>query len=398
MIGFLTLWQSMSRIRLRTYAAGWQVPIIDGQSLALGVNPTVAQRAWANYRRRSALRMVLGLRRADNAVSHLHGNGALGYSEADHATGLGYAVAAANVPSCFTFAAALDLWRAKMGLPLRRMLVGFNGMAGQSVTEFDKPGLIRDNHARWLTEALTVAPGLSPIVYARKQGEADVSMAAGAWLPLADKADADALDDIQSITGTRPPLMVWQTGGYRNTVGDAYGVALDQLVQAQRPGVIFAGPLYPFQVADTVHHTWESQIIVDEIAARVFALREAGTNANLLPGVPEWQGNTVRIPFTCAALAFDPVDRYAGQGGLVNHGVEAAGANIVSVTLDGNAVVVTCDGPMTQVQIAMQSADMSAHSYVAHRCDIMESGPVDSLMLPGVPLKRFIPSCRFVRP
>ena len=72
--------------------------------------------------------------------------------------------------------------------------------------------------------------------------------------------------------------------------------------------------------------------------------------------------------------------------------------------LDGNAVVVTCDGPMTQVQIAMQSQDVSAHvdgdgkNYPAHRCDIMEASPLDSLMLPGQQLKRFIPSCRFARP
>lgn len=53
------------------------------------------------------------------------------------------------------------------------------------------------------------------------------------------------------------------------------------------------------------------------------------------------------------------------------------------------------------VSIAMQSADMSGYSdgngagMPAHRCDIMEASPLDSLTLPGVKLKRFIPSCRW---
>ncbi|WP_062560374.1 hypothetical protein [Paracoccus aminovorans] len=389
--------------------------IIDGQSLGLGHNGTAAERTQEGYRNRPASRMHRGLMRSDAALTMpLHGPLSQGYA-ADHATGLSFAVPVGNIPACLTFASALDLWRRQLGLPLHRMIVGFNGIGGQSIVQFDHDPLpdpfgtkIRDNHARWLAEMMSVEPTAVPLLYACIQGEADVSQTPEWYRAQAHVSYDAALDDIEAATGVRPPVVVWQTGAYTNGTTTNSGSTLAQLQLVEDYSAAFAGPLYPNFLADNVvHPTLDYQILHCEIAALVWAHREAGQNINLLPLAPIWSGNTVRIPFSVRpgrSLAFEAVDKYAAYGGLTNHGVEATGANITSVTLDGNAVVVTCDGPMTQVQIAMQSQDVSSFAdgslgnYGAHRCDIMESDPEDSLMLPGWKLKRFIPSCRFARP
>ena len=414
-MSLLTRWSLASGERPIPYPAQQQVVAIDGQSLGLGHNGTAAERTQEGYRNRPASRMHKGLMRSDVALTMpLHGPLTVSYS-ADHATGLNFAVPSGNIPACLTFASALDLWRKQMGLPIARMIIGFNGIGGQSIVQFDHDPLpdpygthIRDNHTRWLDEMMSVAPDAVPLLYACIQGEADVSQTREWYLERAHISYDAALDDIEAATGVRTPVMVWQTGAYTNGLTTASGSTLAQLQLVEDYDAAFAGPLYPNFLADNVvHPTLNYQILHCEIAALVWAHREAGVNINLLPGAPEWNGNTVRIPFSVRdghSLVFESGDKYAAYGGLTNHGVEATGASITSVTLDGNAVVVECDGPMTQVQIALQSQDVSSYAdvnlgnYGAHRCDIMESDPEDSLMLDGWKLKRFIPSCRFVRP
>lgn len=412
-MSLMSLWSRMSGIKLLAYG-GYQFPIIDGQSLALGYNGTVEERKDLTYRCRAGIKQLLGLRRSDDAADiYLHGPGTMNYAAA-HATAMVAAAPTANAPAVHTFALALDAWRRRQAATLYRMIIGFNGIAGQSILEFDRNAatgtlgtLIRDNHARWYSEGRSLASG-QPLVYGFIQGEANVSMTPSAYRAAATIAFNDALGDIEAAFGTRPPLMLWQTGGYIDSTGQPYGSTLAQLDLVADFDAIFAGPLYPILTYDNqVHPDMASQIVHTEIAAYVFLRHEQGQNINLLPGAPVWSGNTVRIQFSTEggkALAFDAADKYAAYGGLANHGVEATGAAITGVTLDGNAVVVACDGPMTQVQIAMQAQNMAGFvdgngkNYPAHRCDIMEASPADSLMLPGTPLKRFIPSCRFTRP
>ncbi len=408
-----SLWTSMSGIALPAYS-GWQIPIIDGQSLALGPNGTVDERKAMSYARRAAARMLTGMQRSDNAVAYLHGPGSLAYN-AVPASGIVYAEPAANIPVVLSFAIALDAWRRALGLPLTRMVAGFNGIAGQAIAEFDDDSpivtgslgtLIRDNHSRWIAETLALAPGAAPLVYGMVQGEADVALTASAYYATAWAAYNDALDDIQGLTGIRPPLMLWQTAGYRNSTGDAYGPPLAQLDLVTAAGGVFAGPLYPHKVTDNVHPDLASQRLWAEIGAYVFARREQGQNVNLLPGTPSVTGNQITIPFSTEggkALAFDGTSPYGAYGGLTDHGCEVSGTTVTAVDLIGNAVRITAGAALSgrTVSIAMQSADMSGYSdgngagMPAHRCDIMEASPLDSLTLPGVKLKRFIPSCRW---
>jgi hypothetical protein len=409
-----SLWTGMTGIALPVYPAGHQMPIVDGQSLALGVNGSVDERKVASYQRRAGVKMLAGLVRSDAAPAYLHGPATLTYGAAA-ATGIVAASPAANIPVCHSFAVAVDAWRRALGAPLRRMLIGFNGIAGQSVDEFDDdsptPGgalgtLIRDNHARWLTEARTLDGTAAPLCYALLQGEADVTMTREQYLAAATESIGDALDDIQAATGTRPPVLVWQTGGYLDSTGKAYGPPLAQIDLVAALDGVFAGPIYPSILMDTVHPTLASQRLWAEIGAYVWVRREQGANVNLLPGTPSVVGNQITIPFSTeagAALVFDGASPYPTYGGLTDHGCEVSGTTVTAVDLIGNAVRITAGAALSgrTVSIAMQVGDRSnaldglSQGMAAHRCDIMEADPRDSLIISGAKLRRFIPSCRW---
>lgn len=410
------LWSQMSGVRLYQYGAPAQIPIIDGQSLATGFNGSPSQRSDLSYRCRHGVKMLTGLQRSDGVAVNLHGTGTLGYNSTP-ATGVVPASPAANAPACFTFAIGLDAWRRHFNRTMYPQIVGFNGISGQSIEEFDDDSpspsgtlgtLIRDNHAWWLQQSRLVSPGAVPLVYGMIQGEADVGMTRSAYYAAATDSYTDALDDIQAATGIRPPLMLWQTGGYVDSTGDAYGSTLAQLDLVQDFGGVFAGPLYPALLHDnTVHPGLDAQLIWSEIGAYVWVRHEMGQNLSMLPGTPEVVGNQIAIPFSGLesgkSLTFDASGKYDSYGGLNNHGCEVSGANVTDVSLAGNAVTITADAAMSgrTVSIAMQSADMSSFvdgngaNYGAHRCDIMESAPEASLLVPGEYLNRYIPSCRW---
>ena len=406
------LWERVSGTRLSLYNSTVQIPIIDGQSLALGWNGTPDERTALGYLNRRGVRALRGLQRSDGATTSIHGNGSLGYN-AVQATGEFAAVPATNAPACFVFAEALDAWRKLLGLAQHRLLVGFNGLAGQPIAEFDRiPGgafgtLIRDNHLRWMQEARRVIPDSAPLVYGMIQGEADVSFTRAQYYTAADRAYADALADITTVFGTTPPLMVWQTGGYVNTQAHEYGSTLAQLDLVRDRNGIMAGPNYPYHLSDAIHPYHIPSIIMFEVGAYVFAKREQGVNLSMLYGTPTVVGNTMTIPVQGIepgkSLVFDPVNKYASYGGLADHGVQVSGTTVTSVVLQGSNIVITAGASISgrTVQIAMQSGDMGAfvdangRNYGAHRCDIMESNPVDSLIAPGNPLKRYVLSGRW---
>ena len=414
----LSLWSQMTGITQPVYAAGYQIPIVDGQSLALGYNGTPAERASMSFVSRTGVKMLTGLQRSDGATAAIHGTGSLTYN-ATPASGIVAAEAVGNIPAVLVFANALNKWRQSLSQTLTPMIVGFNGFSGQSILEFDddSPTVtgtlgthIRDNHTRWLTEARTLAPEAVPLVYGMVQGEANVSMTVSEYMAAATEAYTDALDDIQALTGVRPPLMIWQTGGYVNSGGNPYGSTLAQLQLVADFGGIFAGPIYPYLTHDNVVHPGhEESVIMSEVGAYVFARHEMGQNLSMLPGTPVVDGNEITIPFAGLeagkSLVFDPVDKYAAYGGLVDHGCEVSGTTISSVTLSGSSVVITAAAPIAgrTVSIAMQAQDMTANAvgganYPGHRCDIMESAPVASALVSGRSLKRYIPSCQFVVP
>lgn len=292
------LWERVSGTRLSLYNSTVQIPIIDGQSLALGWNGTPDERTALGYLNRRGVRALRGLQRSDGATTSIHGNGSLGYN-AVQATGEFAAVPATNAPACFVFAEALGAWRKLLGLAQHRLLVGFNGLAGQPIAEFDRiPGgafgtLIRDNHLRWMQEARRVIPDSAPLVYGMIQGEADVSFTRAQYYTAADRAYADALADITTVFGTTPPLMVWQTGGYVNTQAHEYGSTLAQLDLVRDRNGIMAGPNYPYHLSDAIHPYHIPSIIMFEVGAYVFAKREQGVNLSMLYGTP-----TV-VPLTC---------------------------------------------------------------------------------------------------
>ena len=402
-----TLWEQMAGVQLADFGTRWQRAIIDGQSLALGWNGTVSERALLSFENRRGVRMLTGLQRSDGAVINIHGPGSLTYN-ATQATGEAAAVVSTNAPIDFVFSLALDKWRRSLGLMRARLLVGFNGLAGQSIVEFDRsPGgtlgnLIRDNHLRHYQEGKRIIPTIEALVYAMIQGEADVSKARAQYYTESGLAYDAALADITAEFGTTPPLMLWQTGGYVNTGSNPYGPPLAQADHIRDRNGVMAGPLYPFHLSDVVHPYHEPSIIMAEMGAYVWAKREQGVNLSMLYGTPTVVGNQITIPVQGIepgkSLAFDPVDKYAAYGGITNHGVEVSGTTVTNVALSGTNIVITAGAPISgrTVQIAMQSADMTSftdangRNYGAHRCDIMESAPVDSLMLPGTPVKRFV--------
>lgn len=415
-----SIWSQMSGVTIYSYTPGWDVIVLDGQSLALGFNTPVEDRPSINYRDRNGVKFPLGLLRSDSTIElpvpiRINGPMTLSYDLTSSATSMPPAQTPGFTTAAMTFAQGLDAWRKSLGLTLRLLVPTYNGIPGTSIIEFtNNPAsgtfgdLIRRNHRFMMASIDTLLPTAAPLFYACLQGEADVGQSVDWYLTNARIAYDAALGDLETQFGARPPVMIWQTGSYTETVGDLNGSVLAQLQLVSEYSATFAGPLYPYLTYDNVvHPDLTNQMMQTELGAMVWAERERGVNINLLPGTPVWAGNTVTIPFTTRsgrALTFDPVDKYAAYGGLVNHGVEATGATITSVTLAGSSVVVTCDGPMTQVQIALQSQDVTAFvdgqgkNYGAHRCDIMESEPAASLLLPGQSLKRFVPSCRFTRP
>lgn len=408
----IDIWQKAAGIRLPVYQPGWQTPIIDGQSLALGFDGSSAEEKRLRYMDRLGLRQLTGMQRSDGAAVWLHGPGTMTYNAAP-STGLIYAGPNGNAPMCFTFAVALDRWRIALGVAPTKMVVGFNGIAGQSVVEFndDSPvvdgslgTLIRDNHIRWLNEALASAPGLAPLFYALVQGEANVSMTQAEYYAAASDTTNDALDDIQAILGVRPPLAVFQVGGYRDSTTDSYGPPLAQM-QMVDEGAVFLGPIYPGLLHDNVHPTLNAQLLSSEAGAYIWARREQGARVDMTPLAPQVVGNQITIPFRTEpgkGVAFD-TGKYDAYGGLVDHGIEVSGTAISDITISGSAVVVTAGAALSgrTLSIAMQAQNMTAFSdgqgagYAGHRCDIMEADPVDSRMVPGAKLKRFIPSLRF---
>lgn len=405
-----TLWEQMAGVQLANFGSAWQRPIVDGQSLALAWNGTVSERALLSFMNRRGVRMLTGLQRSDGAAINIHGPGSLTYN-ATLATGEAAAVVATNAPIDFVLSLALDKWRALLNLPRARMLVGFNGLAGQSIDEFDDDDpmvtgslgtLIRDNHIRHYQESRRIIPALRPLFYAMIQGEANVSWTRAEYTLAASAVYNDAMNDIDGEFGGSVPLMLWQTGGYVNTGSNPYGPPLAQADLVRDFGGVMAGPIYPYHLSDQVHPYHEPSIIMAEMGAYVWAKREQGVNLSMLYGTPTVVGNQITIPVQGIepgkSLAFDPVDKYAAYGGITNHGVEVSGTTVTNVALSGTNIVITAGAAISgrTVQIAMQSADMTSfadangRNYGAHRCDIMESAPVDSLMLPGTPVKRFV--------
>ena len=405
-----SLWEQMADRKLADFGSGWQRPIVDGQSLALSWNPLPAERAILSFMNRRAVRMLTGLQRSDGAAVSIHGTGSLPYN-ATPATGEAAAVVATNAPIDFVFSLALDAWRVALGLPRARLLVGFNGLAGQSIHEFDdddpmKTGslgtLIRGNHQQHYQESRRIIPALQPLFYAMIQGEANVSWTRAEYTLAASATYNDAMNDIDAEFGGSVPLMLWQTGGYVNTASNPYGPPLAQADLVRDFGGVMAGPIYPFHLSDQVHPYHEPSIIMAEMGAYVWAKREQGVNLSMLYGTPTVVGNQMTIPVQGIepgkSLIFDPVDKYAAYGGLTDHGVEVSGTTVTNVVLSGANVIITAGAPISgrTVQIAMQSADMSAladgngRNYGAHRCDIMESAPPESRIFPGTPVKRYV--------
>lgn len=412
------LWSQMSGQSIYAYPATWQTPIIDGQSLALGYNGTVEERATFNYINRRGIKLLAGLLRSDNAVVNLGGPLSLGYNTSVPATEHAPAEVKGNAPGCFLFALGLDAWRAVLGRPRFQQVVGFNAIAGVSILELDDDDpivtggvwgtVIRDSHAYWLSEAYRLY-NVQPLIYGVVQGEANVSWTRAEYRIAATESYNDALDDIVAITGVRPPLVLWQTGGYTDTIGDAYGSTLAQLDLLADFNGTLATPIYPFLTHDNVVHPGhEASILMYETGAYVWAKREAGITLSMTYGTPSVVGNQITIPVngieSGKSLTFDPVDKYGAYGGIVDRGVQVSGTTVTSVALSGNNIVVTAGAALSgrTVSIAMQSANMTAfadglgRNYVAHRCDIMESNPVGSLILPGNTLKRFVASEQWV--
>lgn len=408
-----TLWSEFSPVKYPTYNNSYQMPIIDGQSLAQGY--TGAGASFTRFYNRSGSKQIDGLKRSDGVNMNVEGPRSLTYGP-ETSTGIKYVELNSASPAVLTFAAALDKWRQKLKRPQYQMVIGFNGFIGRPINEFDDDnpvtGIngthIRDNHYRWMQEVLAQIPSIYPTVYGMIQGEADRGLSKQEYYNRATKSYSDALDDIEELTNVRPPLMLWQTGGYvTNNNNPPYGSTLAQLDLIKDFNGVFAGPLYPALIRDNnVHPTLEAQIIWSEIGAWVFLHHEMGQNKNLLPGTPEVIGNQIMIPMsvdTGKSLTFDGLNKYAQYGGIKDHGIEISGTTVESVVLNEDKLIIRGGAPLSgrTVKVAMQGGsvenqvDNQGRNYGTHRCDIMESAPEDSLILPGVKLRRYIPSMQF---
>lgn len=388
--------------------APYQLMPIIGQSNAMGANGTVRERDAATRLDRAGVAMLAGLRRSDNAAIGILGPLTMGYNVSMPATGLVPAVIETNAPMCHYVAAALRYRRALAGLANPTLIVGFNGIAGQSINEFDNDPAtggaqgvtIYQSSGYWTSEAARLAAAVTVPWAGLLQGEADVSMAVGAYTTAANRFWGQYRAQHTTLTGATPRPWAGQIGGYTDTVGKPYNVLTEQVLVVEALGGRCPAPGYPVLLADNVVHYGDAgyRELADVIAWDL-AECEAGREPPSLRPTPTLMGSQLILTYPLRSgvqvrLA-DPA-KYAPYGGVSDYGYEVTGTTITGVSLggDGASVVIDCAAAPTGWAYACQSRDVTSYSpdglanYAAHR-GLLHTTETAAGYLTSTPIRRW---------
>lgn len=393
--------------------APYQLMPVIGQSNAMGANGTVLERDAATRLDRAGVAMLAGLKRSDNAAINIIGPLTLGYNLSVPATGLVSAAIETNAPMCHYIAAALRYRRAQAGLANPTLIVGFNGIPGQSINEFDNDPAtggaqgvtIYQSSGYWTAEAARLAASVTVPWAGILQGEADVSMAAGAYTTAANRFWGQYRSQHATLTGSTPRPWAGQIGGYTNTLLPAYHVLTEQVLVVEALGGRCPAPGYPVLLADNVVHYGDAgyRELADVIAWDL-AECEAGREAAALYPTPTLMGSQLVLTYPLrpgVQLRLADAAKYAAYGGVSNSGFEVTGASISSVTLggDGASVVLDCTAPPSAWSYAYQARDVTSYSpdglanYAAHR-GLLHTTETAAGYLTSTPIRRWALSWR----
>ncbi len=384
-----------------------EISVCDGQSEALGNDDAVASRQHLAYLARDSVMMVTGLRTQGSGVAlWLHGPGLGRYDTAVPGTGLVPAAAQGNTTMGFEMAVALALHRKRLGLPARRQITGFAGVAGQSVTEFDDDSPVVTGtqgdtiHRNWqylLAEMQRLGGGaVQPGYLSINQGEADRNMAPGAWLAQAGEWMQDRFGVYQTTFGGYPRLAVFQAGHVANTSVSAWACKTDMLDLCELYGGIFLAPMHQFRVGpDGVHALWHDHFLAADTGAWVLAEIEAGRDMPLLRPQAQRDGNVITLRYDLRPD--EQLRRLATKYPTPepHWGYEVEGATVTDVQQIGACVHrLTCTAPPTAVRYALQQRNMTGQDWSGHRGEVATTLTAPSMHFPGETLTREAPGWR----
>ncbi|WP_282029233.1 hypothetical protein [Paracoccus marcusii] len=397
------------------------VDAIGGQGQSLLVGGTIAGSGVTaaeliERARPGAVLMLAGMQRGDNApITSIDMPRSQGYNEAVPATGL---VAGTPAPQVVTavwpMAAALNEYRAELGLPLVPIVSQTHGVSGIRIEDLDNDpttgtaGLLTgwNNMRFWHREAARVVREQGKELRVPWQmwvhGTSAKSYALGLYLSQL-WAYKDTMQAQLRADGLAGParMLVGQPGGNANTAsaGDPWHVADEILQFCEAGGGVLTTPEYAYEIADdNVHPDAHATVQFAEVAARAAAETEAGRIWTIHRPKVQLMGSTLVLDFDSLRpgeyLARHDAARYAGRGIDQFLGLQVDGTTISDLQIRGRQVVLTCAAAPTGVRYAYQKQDMtgSGNRWNAHRGLLRTSDVWMSKLLPGVSLYRWIPS------
>lgn len=383
-----------------------EVTVVDGQSNALGPNAVPAR----NHLRTLAYDTVMmpdGMYNTSATRVWLHGPGLGSYDTGTPATDLVSANAQGNVPIGFSLAVAQALHRKRLGLPARRQITGFAGVAGQSQDEFDDNipdptgttgTTIHDNWEYLLSEIGRLGGDVRAGLMGILQGEADKHEAPGWWLAAATETVRDRAVMYQSIFGELPRIGVFQVNGTSDTAGEPWHCKTDQLDFVDYMGGVFLAPMHQFPIDPALgdHTTWQGSLLAADVAAWVLTEIEAGRTMPMLRPAITLDGSVVTLRYDLRPD--EMLRRLDGKYDTPepHWGFEVAGTTITGIEQLGARVIrITCAAAPTAISYAMQERDLSGATWGAHRGEIATTLTAPSTLFPGETLTREAPGWRY---
>ncbi len=384
-----------------------EVTVVDGQSNALGPNSVPAR----NHLRTLAYDTVLmpdEMYNTSGTRVWLHGPGLGSYNTGAPASGLVSASAQGNVPIGFSLSVAQALHRKRLGLPARRQITGFAGVAGQSQLEFDDNApavtgntgtVIHDNWNYLLSEMHRLGGDVRAGLMGVLQGEADKDRPAGWWLAAATETVRDRAAMYQAIFGEIPRIGVFQVNGTSDTAGENWHCKTDQLDFVDYMGGVFLAPMHQFPIDPTLgdHTTWQGSLLAADVGAWVLTEIEAGRTMPMLRPAVALDGSVVTLRYDLRPD--EMLRRLVGKYDTPepHWGFEIAGTTITDIEQLGARVIrITCASAPTAISYAMQQRDLSGATWGAHRGEVATTLTAPSTLFPGETLTREAPGWRHI--
>lgn len=229
-----------------------------------------------------------------------------------------------------------------VSLPDREGVSGIYRLADGSISPI-VTGLVED--AVELADHLAAQTGARPdrcdILFLH--GEADRSTPAEAYVAQFREARAEITQRLAEQGLTPRWILTQPAGTSPRGDGNAWQSRRGILMAlADDPTLIFAGPLYPYPLADHIHYGAEGKALIGELCGRIIAQLDAG-EPWLTPMPTGWrlEGGLLHVDFdTPEPLRIDADARAIGAHGFhVPSGVGIAGAEVssdstVTITLD----------------------------------------------------------------